>query len=156
MSPEPTSEHKVRVVAGTYYGQPWLYLNCQGCKWRLGFAADCDPAEFAVAAESHRAAALRTGDQVEPMTGAEQAVVDVLEGESACTWHVGCDVEDCYGPRAAAIVAKLRPLLAAEALETAAADWENQPESVSMKPDVEAWLHRRVAALRTTTPEETR
>lgn len=50
----------------------------------------------------------------EPMSEAEQAVVDVLEGDSACTWHQGCDVEDCYGPRAAAIVAKLRPLLAAE------------------------------------------
>lgn len=33
----------------------------------------------------------------------EQAVVDVLEGDSACTWHVGCDVEDCHEPRARAI-----------------------------------------------------
>jgi hypothetical protein len=54
------------------------------------------------------------------MTDAEQAVVDVLEGGSACTWHVGCDVEDCYGPRAQAIVAAVRPLIEAEALEALA------------------------------------
>lgn len=57
---------------------------------------------------------------------AEQAVIDVLTGESACTWHVGCDVEDCYGPRARAIVAELRPILAAELYEaTADATEEN-------------------------------
>lgn len=33
----------------------------------------------------------------------EQAVMDVLEGDSACTWHVGCDAEDCHEPRARAI-----------------------------------------------------
>lgn len=33
----------------------------------------------------------------------EQAVADVLESESECTWHVGCDSEDCHEPRARAI-----------------------------------------------------
>jgi hypothetical protein len=90
----------------------------------------------------------------EPMTEAEQAVADVLEGDSACTWHVGCDVEDCYGPRAKAIVAKLRPLLAAEALEDMADRFEAYGSLVGEK----AWpfvteLRGAVAALRTTTPE---
>jgi hypothetical protein len=93
----------------------------------------------------------------EPMTEAEQAVVDVLEGDSACTWHVGCDVEDCYGPRAAAIVAKLRPILAAEALREEAAALE-EALAASAEPTMfvvpaHLWLRDR-AALRTTTSDE--
>jgi hypothetical protein len=93
----------------------------------------------------------------EPMTEAEQAVVDVLEGDSACTWHVGCDVEDCYGPRAAAIVAKLRPLL----LEEAADLIENSEQLRSFTDDhmgdiemAAEELRRAATALRTTTPEK--
>lgn len=44
----------------------------------------------------------------------EQAVVTVLAGESACTWHVGCDVEDCYGPRAKKIVPAVLKAAAAQ------------------------------------------
>lgn len=40
---------------------------------------------------------------------AVQAVIDVLCGQSACTWHVGCDEADCHEPRARAIVAALYP-----------------------------------------------
>ena len=50
----------------------------------------------------------------QPLTEAEAAVVEVLSGESECSWHIGCDAEECYEPRARAIVAKLRPTLAAE------------------------------------------
>jgi len=97
----------------------------------------------------------------EPMTEAEQAVVDVLSGDSACSWHVGCDVEDCYGPRAAAIVAKLRPILAAEALREESAYLKEHRRDDNGAFDLwgmyEAggpeWLAHR-AALRTTTPEE--
>jgi hypothetical protein len=99
-------------------------------------------------------------------TEAEQAVVDVLAGKSECTWHVGCDVEDCYGPRARAIVAKLRPLTAAEAL-TRFADKVDAlpPGGEALKGegwyrdglrDAAAIARDEAAALRTTTSEETR
>jgi len=98
------------------------------------------------------------------LTEVEQAVVDVLSGESACTWHVGCDVEDCYEPRAAAIVAKLRPLLAAEALERFADKVDALPPAGEPR-DGAYWHHNglrgaaalareEAAALRTTTSEE--
>lgn len=48
-----------------------------------------------------------------PLTEAEQAVVAVLQGESDCSWHIGCD-EECHADRARAVVAAVRPLLAAE------------------------------------------
>jgi hypothetical protein len=86
----------------------------------------------------------------EPMTEAERAVVDVLSGDSECSWHVGCDVEDCYGPRAAAIVAKLRPLIAAETLEQFADKVELGPWYLH----VTATARADAAALRTTTSEK--
>jgi hypothetical protein len=114
----------------------------------------------------------------EPMTEAERAVVDVLEGDSACTWHVGCDVEDCYGPRARAIVAKLRPLIeheaAGKALLAAVSDIETVIDALTITNGAnstikgleraKAIIHNRaeqaaqahLAALRTTTSEETR
>lgn len=105
----------------------------------------------------------------EPMTEAEQAVVDVLEGDSACSWHKGCDVEDCYGPRAAAIVAKLRPFLAAEALTAARRDISNHREQLRKDrsrmgqrfegrllglEEAAGKLTTAIKALRTTTPEK--
>lgn len=44
----------------------------------------------------------------------EQAVVDVLTAESKCSWHIGCDVEDCYAPRAEAIVPAVLKAAAAQ------------------------------------------
>lgn len=96
----------------------------------------------------------------EPMTEAEQAVVDVLEGDSACTWHKGCDVEDCYGPRAAAIVAKLRPLLFEEVAERmlqhaqAAEDHDATEGAVYTFMVAADQIREWAAALRTTTPEK--
>jgi hypothetical protein len=83
-------------------------------------------------------------------TPAEQAVIVVLEGDSACTWHLGCDVEDCYGPRAAAIVAALRPILVAEALTQLASTFE-----AAGLTDAASILREGVEkGLRSTTPTE--
>jgi hypothetical protein len=46
-------------------------------------------------------------EPTQPLTDAERTIVAVLSGESECTWHVGCDAEECYGPRARAIMAAL-------------------------------------------------
>jgi len=113
------------------------------------------------------------------MTEAEQAAADVMRTECVTEGVITTADPESFDRTARAVVAAVRgPMfaelaarveagiaaaaedrameIAAVSLETAAADWENQPESVSMKPDVEGWLHRRAAALRTTTPEETR
>ncbi|GAA2159259.1 MULTISPECIES: hypothetical protein [Glycomyces] len=174
---EPMTGHKVLVTAGTYYGKPWIFLTCD-CGWRLGFAPTVDPTELATAAAAHPGRTQSTTEQFKEsaeslntpadvqvdLNGAEQAVVDVLQGDSACSWHVGCDVEDCYGPRAAAIVAKLRPLIAAEALERFADKVDALPPGgEALKGD--AWYRDglrdaaaiardEAAALRTTTPEK--
>jgi hypothetical protein len=56
------------------------------------------------------------------LSPAERTVVGVLTGESECSWHVGCDEVECYEPRARAIVAALRPVIAAEVLDAATMD----------------------------------
>jgi hypothetical protein len=53
MSPEPTGEHKVLVVAGTYYGLPWLFLECQDCTWRVGFDSKSEFDELTNVAARH-------------------------------------------------------------------------------------------------------
>jgi hypothetical protein len=50
----------------------------------------------------------------QPLTPAEAAVVEVLQGESECSWHIGCDAEECHEPRARAVVAAVREHLYAE------------------------------------------
>lgn len=35
----------------------------------------------------------------------ERAILDVLTAETECTWHIGCDAEECHKPRAQAIAA---------------------------------------------------
>lgn len=55
MPAEPTTSetgHAVNVAAGTYCGDPWLYLEC-GCGWRIGFDTVCDPRELSRAAAVH-------------------------------------------------------------------------------------------------------
>lgn len=62
----------------------------------------------------------------QPLTPAEAAVVEVLEGKSECSWHIGCDAEECYEPRARAVVAAVRSSIEADlldALADAAADY---------------------------------
>jgi hypothetical protein len=95
-----------------------------------------------------------------PLTEAEQAVVDVLAGDSACTWHVGCDVEDCYGPRARVIVAAVRPSIYDEVADRIR---QHVPESERPRVGDDAvfmWgfavrvVRRWAAALRTTTSEK--
>jgi len=160
MSPEPTAEHKVRVVAGTYYGQPWLYLNCQGCKWRLGFAADCDPAELTVAAESHQAAALRTGDQLEPMTEVEQAAADVMRTECVTEGVITTADPESFDRTVRAVVAAVRPLVVEEVAEVmlhhaqAAEDNDATEDAVYTFMVAADRIRAWAAALRTTTPEK--
>ncbi len=162
MSPEPTTEHKVLATAGTYYGQPWLYLNCQGCKWRLGFAADCDPAELAVAAESHRAAALRTGDQLEPMTEAEQAAADVMRTECVTEGVITTADPESFDRTVRAVVAAVRPLIEADTLDrfadhlralVASETFCEEAGDLGMKYAASE-AEDEAAALRTTTPEK--
>lgn len=42
---------------------------------------------------------------VADLTRLEQAILDILTADGECTWHVGCDVEECHKPRARAIAA---------------------------------------------------
>ena len=69
------------------------------------------------------------------LSDTEQAVVAVLTGESECTWHHGCDVEDCYGPRARTIVAAVRPILLAEFRADLFAQAAELPGADEPKPD---------------------
>lgn len=46
-----------------------------------------------------------TVEATRPLSAAEQTVVDVLAGESECSWHVGCDRAECHEPRARAAAA---------------------------------------------------
>lgn len=58
--------------------------------------------------------------QAADLTPAEQAAADALAADSECSWHHGCDAEDCHEPRARAIVAAARPLIEADALDALA------------------------------------
>lgn len=53
-----------------------------------------------------------------PLTEAEAAAARALAGDFECSWHVGCD-EECRADMARAVVAAVRPLIAAEALRSA-------------------------------------
>jgi hypothetical protein len=55
----------------------------------------------------------------QPLTEVEQAAARAIGGDFECTWHVGCD-EECHADRARAVVAAVRPELAAEFYEAMA------------------------------------
>jgi len=54
-------------------------------------------------------------------TRLEQAILDILTAETECTWHIGCDIEECHKPRARAIAAAITKLKAKRSRSRASA-----------------------------------